>query len=121
MYQLLILTQVLISTQDLPGTYMYIPIRPYKNKCKTYFPTTSGFRMNISMKLFFKYVAIFFNFASTVSYFHPLEIENYSRLVVDKDDNRKVRLERVKYNICKCLQILMSKHLILHKSDLIGY
>ena len=54
--------------------------------------------MKISIKLFFQYVAIFFNFSSTLSHFHPLQVENCdsnSRLVVDEDENGKFRLERV--------------------------
>ena len=50
------------------------------------------------MKPFFQYVAIFFNFSSTSSHLHQLQVENCdsnSRLVVDEDDNGKFRLERV--------------------------
>ena len=63
------------------------------------FLTTRGFRMKISMKLVYQYMAIFFNFSSTSSHLHPLQVENCgsnSRLVVDEDDYGKVRLERVK-------------------------
>ena len=55
--------------------------------------------MKISMKLFFQYVAIFFNFLSTSSHLHPLQVENCdsnSRLVVDEDDNDKFSFERLK-------------------------
>ena len=51
------------------------------------------------MKLFYKYVAIFFNFSPTSSHLHSLQVENCdsnSRLVVNEDDNDKLRLERVK-------------------------
>ena len=44
-------------------------------------------------------MAIFFNFSPTSSHLHPLQVENCdrnSRLVVNEDDIRKVRLERVK-------------------------
>ena len=57
------------------------------------FSTLKGFRMKISMKLVYQYMAIFCTFL------HPLQVENCdsnSRLVVDKDDNGKFRLERVK-------------------------
>ena len=50
------------------------------------------------MKLFYQFMAIFFNFLPTYSHFHPLRVENCdsnSRLVVDEDDNAKFRLERV--------------------------
>ena len=53
--------------------------------------------MKISMKLFYQYMAIFFIFSPTSSHLHPLQVENYGsnlRLVVDEDDNGKVRLER---------------------------
>ena len=43
-------------------------------------------------------MAIFFNFSPSSNYLHPLQIENYdsnSRVVVDEDDNDKIRLERV--------------------------
>ena len=39
------------------------------------------------MKLFYKYLTIFFNFSPTSSHLHPLQVENCdsnSRLVVDK-------------------------------------
>ena len=55
--------------------------------------------MNVSMKLVYKYMAIFFNFSPTSNHLHPLQVENCdsnSRLVVDEDDNGKFRLERVK-------------------------
>ena len=57
--------------------------------------------MNISMKLFYQYMAIFFNFSPTSNHLHPLQVENCdsnSRLVVDEDDNGKVRFERVKHS-----------------------
>ena len=67
------------------------------------FPTAEGFRMKISMKLFYQYIVIFFNFSPTSNHLHPLQVENCdsnSRLVVDEDDNGKFKLERV-----GCLQI----------------
>ena len=51
------------------------------------------------MKLVYQYMAIFFNFYTTSSHLHPLQVENCdsnSRLVVDEDDNGKFRIERVK-------------------------
>ena len=50
-----------------------------------FFPTR-GFMMKISLKLFYQYMAIFFNFSPTSSHLHPLQVENCgsnSRLVVD--------------------------------------
>ena len=55
--------------------------------------------MKISMKLFFQYVAIFFNFSPTSSHLHPQQVEtcdSNSRLVVDEDDNGEFMLERAK-------------------------
>ena len=55
--------------------------------------------MKISIKLFYQFMAIFVNFSPTSSRLHPLQVENCdsnSRLVVDEDDNGKVRFERVK-------------------------
>ena len=66
---------------------------------KTDFPTTKGFRTKICMKLVYQCMAIFFNFHTTSSHLHPLQVENCdsnSRLVVDEDDNGKFRPERVK-------------------------
>ena len=63
-----------------------------------YFPTTKGFRRKIPMKLVYQYMVIFFTFPPTSNHLHPLQVENCdsnSRLVVNKDDNGKVRLERV--------------------------
>ena len=43
--------------------------------------------MKISLKLFYQYMAIFFNFSPTSSHLHPLQVENCdsnSRLVVDE-------------------------------------
>ena len=74
----------------------YIPeIRPN-------FPTTKGFRMKISMKLVYQYMAIFITFSPTSNHLHPLQVENCdsnSRLVVDEDDSGKLRLERVNRQI----------------------
>ena len=54
--------------------------------------------MKISMKLVYQYKAILFNFETTSNHLHPLQVENCdsnSRLVVDEDDNCKLRFERV--------------------------
>ena len=62
------------------------------------FPTTRVFRMEISMRMFYQYMTIFFSPASSPLY--PLQVENCgsnSRLVVDEDDNGKSRLERVNH------------------------
>ena len=56
--------------------------------------------MKISMKLVYQYMAILFNFLPTSNHLHLLQVENCgsnSRLVVDEDDNGKLRLERVKH------------------------
>ena len=69
------------------------------------FPTTKGFRMDISMKLVYQYMVIFFNFQTTSNHLHPLQGENCdsnSRLVVGEDDNGKFRLERVKHTYILC-------------------
>ena len=55
--------------------------------------------MNISMKLAYQYMVIFFNFQTTSNHLHPLQGENCDSnawLVVGEDDNGKFRLERVK-------------------------
>ena len=47
----------------------------------------------------YQYVALFLNFSPTSSHLYPLQVENCdsnSRLVVDKDDKGKFRLERVR-------------------------
>ena len=52
--------------------------------------------MNISMKLVYQYMAILIIFSLTSNQLHPLQVRN-SRLVVDEDDNGKLRLERVNH------------------------
>ena len=50
------------------------------------------------MKLFYKYMVIFFNLSPTPSHLYPLQAENCDsnwRFVVDDDDNGKFRLENV--------------------------
>ena len=50
------------------------------------------------MKLVYQYMAIFFNFSPTSTHLHLLQVEkcdSNSRLVVDEDDNDKLRPERV--------------------------
>ena len=54
--------------------------------------------MDISMRLVYQYMAIFFNFSPTSNHLHPLQVENCdsnSRLIVYEDDNGEFRLERV--------------------------
>ena len=56
--------------------------------------------MNISTEQVYQYNAIFFNFSTTSNNLYPLQVENCdsnSRLVVDKNDNGKFRLERGKW------------------------
>ena len=52
--------------------------------------------MNISMKLVYQYMALFFTFSPTSNHLHPLQAENCdsnSRLVGDEDDNVKSGLK----------------------------
>ena len=73
--------------------------------------------MKISMKLVYQYMVIFFNLSPTSSHLHLLQVENCdsnSRLVVDVDDNGKLRLERVHEIMCgqcgiKCHSDILSK------------
>ena len=68
------------------------------------------------MKLLYQYMVIFFNFSPTSSHLHPLQVENCdsnSRLVVDEDDNGKVRLERVKVNPRDVLNLSHAIHDVL--------
>ena len=61
--------------------------------------TTRGFKTKISMKLVYQYMTIFFNFSPTYNHLHPLQAENCdSRLVVDEDDNGKLRFKGLKSN-----------------------
>ena len=92
------------------STGMYHHLRPFKpSRCikasfyipenRLNFTTTKGFRTKIYMKLFYRYMAIFFNFSPTSNHFHPLQVENCDGnlwLVVDEDHNGKFKLERVK-------------------------
>ena len=51
------------------------------------------------MKLVYQFTAIFFAFSPTLNHLHSLQGENCDsnlRLVVDEDDNGKLRIERVK-------------------------
>ena len=55
--------------------------------------------MEISMKLVYQYMAIFFTFPPTSNHLHSLQVENCdsnSRLVVDEDDNVKSGLKGLK-------------------------
>ena len=54
-------------------------------------------------------MAIFLHFSPTSGHLHPLQVENCdsnSRLVVDEDDNGKLRLERVNQNITLYIHVL---------------
>ena len=90
-------TKVVLSAKPFKSSRcikasFYIP----ENKLN--FPTTKGFRTQISMKLDYQYMAIFCTFSPTSHNLHRLQVENCdsnSRLVVDEDDNGKFRLERV--------------------------
>ena len=65
--------------------------------------------MKISHKLVYQYMSIFFNFLPTSNHLHPLQDENCDsnlRLVVDEDDNGKLRLERVKAMMWTAVDIL---------------
>ena len=61
----------------------------------------------------YQFMSIFFNFTTTSSYFHPLQVENCdsnSRLVVDEDDNVKSGLKGLRedewlYRYRACLKI----------------
>ena len=51
------------------------------------------------MEQVYQYMPIFFNFSPTSGHLHPLQVENCNsnlRLVVEEDDNGKLRLEMVK-------------------------
>ena len=104
-YHMCVSIHYMIARKTLPVTVVQ-PFKPSRSiKASFYIPenrlnfsTTKGFRM--TMKLVYQYMAIFFNFSLTLNHFHPLQVENCdsnSRLVVDEDDNGKLRLERVYY------------------------
>ena len=75
--------------------------------------------MQISMKLFFEYIVIFFHLFPTSNHLHQLQVENYdsnSRLVVYEDDyivnsgsKRLSTATNIVYAICNLLYI----HIIL--------
>ena len=88
-----------LTCLTLIGASFYIP------EIRINFPTTRGFKMKISMKVVYQYMAIFINFSPTLNHLHPLQVENCdsnSWLVVDEDDCGKLRPERVKkwYLLC---------------------
>ena len=59
---------------------------------------TRGFKKKILLKLCYQYMTICMNLSPTSSLLHPLQVGNCdsnSRLVVDEDDNGKLRPERV--------------------------
>ena len=67
--------------------------------------------MNIFMKLFYQYMAIFFNFSPTSNHLHPLQVENCdsnSRLVVDEDGNAKSGLKELN-SVSQCYIINKKK------------
>ena len=68
---------------------------------------TRCFRKKIYMKLVYQYMTIFFIFLTISNHLHPLQVENCgsnSRLVVDEDDNGKLRPGRV--------ELTMTLHLL---------
>ena len=82
------------------------PLSPYDSlkhnfsSLRTYFFSyNQGFYNDDSIKLVWQYMAILFIFSPLLNHLHPLQDENCdsnSRLVVDEDDNGKLRLQRVK-------------------------
>ena len=79
--------------------------------------------MKISKKLLYQYMAIFFNFSPTSSHLHPLQVEDCdsdSRLVVDGDDNGKLRLERVKRFLARLLILITIGGLLQLKLGVVG-
>ena len=86
--------------------YLFNPLSPHDAlkqhftslKTDLIFLQLGGSRMNISMKLVYQYMVIFFTFSPTSNHLHPLQVENCdsdSRLVVGEDDNSEFKLERV--------------------------
>ena len=58
-------------------------------------------------------MAIFFTFSLTSNHLHPLQVENCdsnSRLVVDEDDNGRLRLERVKHQDLQMFDLKLDKY-----------
>ena len=88
----------IILAKQILCHYHNMPVQPFKpSRCikasfyitvyRLHFPITRGFMMKISLKLFYQYMAIFFNFSHTSSHLHQLPVENCdsnSRLVVDE-------------------------------------
>ena len=84
--------------------------------------TTRGFRIKNSMKLV--YMAIFFNFSPTLNHLHSLQAENCdssSRLVVDEDDNGKLRIERVNYHSYRVFITYLLYSFVINIDHLIIY
>ena len=70
------------------------------------------------MKIFYQYMAIFFNFSPTSNHLHSLKVENCgsnSWLVVNEDDNGKCRIERVNSRLN---QELLGKRRVFNHQDL---
>ena len=66
------------------------------------------------MKLVYHYIAIFFNFQTTSNHFHLLQGENCesnSQLVLDEDDNGKVRLEKGKSLLLRMACVFKNQYL----------
>ena len=86
--------------------------------------TTRDFRIKKSMKLVYKYMAIFFKFSPTSNHLYPLQAENCdsnSRLVVDEDDNGKLRLERVNYHSYRVFITYLLYYFVINIDHLIIY
>ena len=69
-------------------------------------------------------MAIFFNFSPTSNHLHPLQAENCdsnSRLVVDEDDNGKLRLERVNYHSYRVFITYLLYYFVINIDHLIIY
>ena len=77
-------------------TYLNIKAAFYIPENRPNFSSTKGFKMNISMKLVYHFMTIFFTFSPTSTHLHPPQVENCdsnSRLVVDEDDDVKSGLK----------------------------
>ena len=83
--------------------YSFNPLSPHDAskhhftslKNRPNFLTTKGLRMKISLKLVCQYMAIFSNFSLTSSHLHSLELRQQFAACCGRDDNGKIRPERV--------------------------
>ena len=69
-------------------------------------------------------MAILFNFSPTSNHLHPLQAKNCdgnSRLVVDEDDNGKLRLERVNYHSYRAFITYLLYYFVINIDHLIIY